>query len=132
MADSEPHPPSASATKVTFVSDGLLSKWGFADGDLLLEFMNANGFDVAEHSHGDLLVAAVERFVLPYLEQRVEVEVVSSMHNPIRAVRVDGVAVDPLQPESNKVRLRPAEVHVSRDVLVELAQELFGPPGKKQ
>jgi hypothetical protein len=123
-----PSPADTHEPGVTFVTDGLLSKWGFDDGDLLMSFMNANGFSVGDYIHGDLLVAAVRRFVLPRLEQRVEV--VSSLHNPIRATSVDGAAIDPYRPEACPVRLRPAEVQVSREDLIALAEEVFGTGGR--
>lgn len=113
------------------VTDDLLSKWGFEDGDLLMEFMIANGYDCRKQSHHAFLVAVVRRFVLPRLEQRVEVHVIGTHHNPIRAVTVDGEAVDDMNPQANPTRLRPAEVVVSHDELTRVARELFGPPQTK-
>ena len=65
---------SAGRDGITFMTDGLVSKWGFEDGDQLLGFMADNGYDVGRHSHGEFLVAAIRRFVLPRIDQRIEVE----------------------------------------------------------
>ena len=110
---------------VVFSTEGLLSKWGFEDGDLLMGFMNENGFDVGDYSHEALLVAAVRRFVIPRIRNRVEVEEVSTLHNPIRAVLVDGKKVDCFNPDDS-LSLDPAEVAVSHEELIRLAEEVFG------
>ena len=96
-------------------TDGLLSKWGFDDGDLfddvVTQWEHATGRAGDRHQ---VLVAAVRRWVLPVLRQRVEEEVVTTIHNPIRAVKVDGVPVGGAlwDPDQTEFSLSPRFVRV--------------------
>jgi hypothetical protein len=97
-----------SVTTLHLSTRGLLSKWGFDDGDPFDEvaewFHDRHGEPVMGHcdcgffdlgvDDRELLVAVVRRFVLPVLDQRVEVEVIETCHNPIRATSIDGAPVD--------------------------------------
>lgn len=83
-------PPPAEGT-IEFYPDGLLSKFGFGDGDMLVELMEEHHLQV---DRSELLAAVVERLVVPRLDQRVETYTLASMHNPIRARTVDGEAAD--------------------------------------
>ena len=81
-------------------SQGLLSRWGFNDGDPYLD----GGFEDWRDAHGlPLLTGAEEDWLLrhlvrtwlvPALDQVVEVVDIETSHNPIRASKVDGVDVD--------------------------------------
>lgn len=76
-------------------SDGLLSKWGFNDGDVpdgFLDWCDDHGHPYPPDGH-DLLRTLVRRYLLPRLEQRVDVVDIGTIHNPIRAQTVDGVDV---------------------------------------
>lgn len=86
----ESHEPPA-AEVVAFRPEGLLHKFGFGDGDLLVDLMEEHHVEV---DRSDLLVAVVERLVVPRLDQRVETYTLTSLHNPIRASTVDGVEAD--------------------------------------
>lgn len=86
----EPEEPPA-AEVVAFYPEGLLHKFGFSDGDLLVDLMEEHHVEV---DRSDLLVAVVERLVVPRLDQRVETYTLSSLHNPIRASTVDGAEAD--------------------------------------
>jgi len=73
---------------IAFYPEGLLHKFGFSDGDLLFNLVEAHGLGVFHH---DLLIAVVERLVVPLLEQDVETYTIgATLHNPIRARSVDG------------------------------------------
>lgn len=76
---------------IRFYPEGLLHKFGFGDGDLLLELMEEHHLAV---DRSELLVAVVERLVVPRLDQDVETYTLLSSHNPIRASTVDGVEAD--------------------------------------
>ena len=82
------------AAALTLFSESLFSKWGFWDGDQLYEWKEQHVIPGMELSCADLLVAAVEAYLLPALKQNVEVEWLCTVHNPIRAMAVDGVKVD--------------------------------------
>jgi hypothetical protein len=76
---------------ITFYPDGLLDKHGFEDGDMLFDLVEEHGLAV---DHRDLLARAVERLVVPLLDQNVEAYVIGTFHNPIRARSVDGEKPD--------------------------------------
>ena len=84
---------------VTFYTQHLLSKYGFDDGDLLFDIVEERGLEV---DHRDLLIAVVERLVIPVLEQDVEYDIIGTFHNPIRIRCIAGIEADlgdPLTPE---------------------------------
>ena len=87
----EPDPQPDLPGVVEFYPEGLLHKFGFADGDMLYELTEAHGLRV---DHQDLLVAVVERLVVPRLDQAVETYTLGTMHNPIRAATIDGERAD--------------------------------------
>ena len=90
-------------------TSGLLSKFGFSDGDILIDWAG-NREDVVSMARGSreppewlnaniyeydaALVDLVQRFILPVLDQKVEWEVIGTSHNPIRAISVDGLDID--------------------------------------
>lgn len=94
---------------LVLISSGLLSKWGFCDGnvledDLYDELEEIGFWDADLRSVGDpaaafsledrTLIRLVREYLLPVLDQKVEVIEISSSHNPIRASKVDGVDVE--------------------------------------
>jgi hypothetical protein len=95
---------------------GLLSKWGFGDGDMpeeVMDYLDAVG---RGHEYVDVdwhvaLRKLVRRYLLPALAEHHQIEVydIDTIHNPIRAAKLDGQDVDhyaekpwdtPLTPES--------------------------------
>jgi len=74
---------------VTFYTHHLLSKYGFEDGDLLGDIVEERGLGV---DHRDLLIAVVERLVVPLLDQEVVLDIIGggTFHNPIRIRSIDG------------------------------------------
>jgi hypothetical protein len=105
-------------------SKDLLSKWGFEDGDILINRMYDKQFsEVIQVEHHDLLFEAVGRFMLPALRQRVCVRRIETSHNPVRAVMVDGVEIRWDGPNPG-VDLFPRYVDVTYEQLYELVKEL--------
>lgn len=108
-------------------SESLLSKWGFNDGDLPDEvdgWLDAQ--DPPIHLAGNwrpILCQLVRRYLIPALDQAVEVVEIETSHNPIRAEKVDGVDVtDSWYHNGEKVRLTPDSVTVPYSAILELIQ----------
>lgn len=83
------------AQRLYLPADGLLSKWGFGDGDApdwLLDYCDEHDLAYPDDWR-DLLRALVRAYLVPALDQRVEVYDIETIHNPIRAASVDGVPV---------------------------------------
>lgn len=77
-------------------SSSLLSKYGFNDGDTpeqLQDHLDSLGQPYPDDWRA-VLVHLVRTRLLPVLDQQVEVEVLCTNHNPIRAVTVDGLNVE--------------------------------------
>ncbi|MFH9816151.1 hypothetical protein [Streptomyces sp. NPDC017230] len=76
---------------LTLFSAGLLSKWGFNDGEDpedWLDYCEANGIDYNAVEFP--LVPLVRRYLLPALDQAVTVVEIETIHNPVRVDTVDG------------------------------------------
>lgn len=119
MDFNEPEPPPPS---VYLHSQCLLSKWGFSDGDELSWLME-HGFN----NHKEVLVELVKTKLLPALEQSVEVEIISTSHNPIRAVTVNGVDVTHFHYESMldiDIEITPESVEVPSHEIMALAESM--------
>lgn len=100
----------------------LLSKWGLDDGDILDPDLRELGFDLAVVNTGDILVELIRDHVLPRIENKIEYEIVNTMHNPIRITHVDGGPIDNCRPDSHsEVTLRPEVVRVSNDIIYDCA-----------
>lgn len=108
----------------TLFSSGLLSKWGFNDGDLFEAFMFDFGGSTCPVSQHDLLISAVRTYLVPELKQAVELQEVVTIHNPIRARTVDGRAVDWIE-ENPGITLEPESVDVSEEQLFALFPGAF-------
>jgi hypothetical protein len=86
---------------ITLCSSSLLSKWGFDDGDLPESVWDHLDDTVDDDEYRRLfdaskpaLVRLVREFLLPALDQQVEVVEIVTSHNPIRASTVNGVDVE--------------------------------------
>ena len=83
---------SGHSSTVVFYPEGLLHKFGFGDGDMMGDFTREHDLEV---DHRDLLVAVVERLVVPRLDQQVDTYTLwGTLHNPIRARAIDGAEAD--------------------------------------
>ncbi|MFD9192978.1 hypothetical protein ACFWCA_32790 [Streptomyces phaeochromogenes] len=109
---------------LTLHSDGLLSKFGFNDGDdpeAWLEYCETNGIDYNEVDFP--LVQLVRQYLLPVLDQRVTVYEIETNHNPIRAQTVDGVEVHGQDTVNGEpIELTPEQVTIPMSEVARLAQ----------
>ena len=114
------------AEMVRFFTNGLLSKWGFEDGDMLIDFTYESddwGAKQICDPHA-LLVESVRRFILPNLAQHVEVFEIGGIHNPIRAKSVDGAEFDNYNDPHQPDLLAPSVLVVEDEAIRELAESL--------
>lgn len=114
---------------ISFETDHLLGKWGFADGELLSSFLRNNGFDGIDPESEEwyqfcrrVLCEVVELYVLPEIENEIKPYRLSSPHNPIRVYEVDGVHQSDWE---DKPILRPLSVEVPVESVLEWASALF-------
>ena len=100
---------------VSFETAGLFDAQGFKRGDLLKPFFpHLSGSDLRE-----LLATVIERHVLPQLDQDVQVMVIPSARNPVRATRVNGQEVNwPNADSGNGPMITPPTVLVSEQDIV--------------
>ena len=115
------------AATLTLWSDGLLSKWGFNDGDepdAYLDWCDEHGHPYPDDWH-TVLRTLVRTRLAPALDQRVELVDIETNHNPIRAERVDGQDVTDLWRKTEPgLTLSPESVEVPfADVLALYATE---------
>jgi hypothetical protein len=108
---------------LTLVADGLLSKWGFNDGgtpDELMDYWDHLGIPYPDIDWHDALRKLVRDHLIPELTKHHEIDVVDmeGIHNPIRALTVDGIKIDGYR-SHNKVRLTPAWVTVPYSTIAE-------------
>lgn len=100
-------------------SSSLLSKWGFQDGDepeMVYDYCEAHGIDYSRLDWHATLIKLVRTYLLPALDQDVEVYEVITIHNPIRAEAVDGVRTwSEVEIHASGVSLTPEYVDVPMD-----------------
>lgn len=133
-----------SGDAIAFYSEGLLSKWGFGDGDMLDDLLYAYDFDFNQVTHfrprGDIgltygtsheiLITVVCAFVIPKLDQRVEPYAISTIHNPIRAHRINGKLVPGaviIGDVKHDFVLTPTIVEVDAVTILKVAHALIAP-----
>jgi hypothetical protein len=107
---------------ITLYSDGLLSKWGFSDGDApdaWLDYCDDHGIDFSPVEWHSVLVKLVRRYLLPVLDQQVEVAEIVTIHNPIRAERVDGADVTDGWYTEPAVHLTPESVTIPMSEVID-------------
>ena len=112
---------STSADTITLFPFDLVSKFGFEDGDVMFHFMEDHGLDFERLDHHDLLIAVVEQLLVPRLDQAVETFTLVSLHNPIRAGKVDG------QEASYDSVFTPESVEIPVAEILEIAASLVEP-----
>jgi hypothetical protein len=103
-------------------SASLLSKWGFEDGDMpdeLCDYFDARGTPWEQVDWHATLVKLVRTFLLPVIDQKIEVDEISTIHNPIRARTVDGQQVDSYETDSS-TPLTPDGVDVPLSAILAL------------
>lgn len=78
---------------------GLLSKYGFGDGDVpdaYLDWLDERELPYPKNWHALLRVLVRERLMPLLAGHAIELVEITTIHNPIRAARVDGRPVDDL------------------------------------
>lgn len=81
----------------TLDADGLLSKWGFGDGDALSDWWWDHYGEDAPFDDREALHALVIAYLVPAIHdaaREVEIVRIETIHNPVRADTLDGVKVD--------------------------------------
>lgn len=108
---------------------GLLSKWGFNDGDMpdhIWDWLEERiGIDAARDvPWRTVLEALVREHLVPALDQAVEVVTVETCHNPIRATTVDGADVEDFwfQNLAEQPKLTPDGVDVPYEAVLTAVQ----------
>ncbi|GAA4299126.1 hypothetical protein ACFQY7_35885 [Actinomadura luteofluorescens] len=119
--------------ELELASEGLLSKWGFNDGDKpdeLLDHLDAIGFTgrggyLPGQVWHRVLCRLVREHLIPQLDQDVEVATLETNHNPIRAHTVDGADVTYIWRKGRGPRpeLTPESVCVPIDVVMAAINE---------
>lgn len=119
--------------ELVLTSEGLLSKWGFNDGDepdALLDLLDATGrTDPDGWLPGKVwhrvLCRLVREHLIPRLDQRVELVVLDTGHNPVRARSVNGVDVTHLWHRSKEPgpTLTPDSVRVPIETVMAAIDE---------
>ncbi|MCB2224835.1 MAG: hypothetical protein KQH83_11765 [Actinobacteria bacterium] len=110
-------PPAA----VTLYPEDLLHKFGFDDGDVMFFFMQDHGLGTGlDHHH--LLIAVVERLLVPRLDQDVETMTIwATLHNPIRARTIDG------EEATIHCTITPESVDIPAEAILEIHASLTRP-----
>lgn len=100
---------------VDFETSAMFDAAGFMRGDLLKPyFPHLSGTELRE-----LLATVIERHVLPQLHQHVQVMVLPSARNPVRATRVNGQEVIWPNADAGKgPTISPAVVRVSEEDII--------------
>lgn len=118
---------------LTLFSAGLLSKWGFNDGDMpdgLWDYFDEKGMQVMDWH--PVLIHLVRGFLAPKIEQNIELVEICTGHNPIRVTRLYGLDVsDAWYSTSNRMWLTPEFVNVPFAEVERAARELgelYTPP----
>ncbi|MCA9919690.1 MAG: hypothetical protein KC445_17150 [Anaerolineales bacterium] len=114
---------------ITFETDHLHSKWGFADGTLLDALLRKNGYGHLDEDSDEwtefsrrVLCEVVELFVCPQIHNAIKPYRMLTSHNPIRVYEVDGRHVsDWPEPPT----LQPLTVAVPKKAIYETAVRLY-------
>ena len=96
-----------------FYTNHLKSKFGFYDGDALIELDLADGA-----YHKDVLAEVIIKKVAPKMIPEVSVYKISSIHSPIRIESVNGVCFDEIEED---ILFSPPYVDVSEDEIFEIS-----------
>lgn len=81
---------------LALISRGLLSKWGFHDGDILDDYCWDHDIPADDKDLHVALRQLVREHLLPKLAEHHQIEVydIETRHNPIRASMVDGQEIN--------------------------------------
>jgi hypothetical protein len=106
---------------IAFRTADFFARSGFQSGELLRSAMpHLNAGEMR-----DLLVEVLQRHVVPQLDQKVQVSVLPTVHNPVRVTSVDGIEVAWATPEHGRgPALTPATVTVELEDVFACARRL--------
>ena len=123
-----------SAHELHLSSSCLLAKYGFNDGDMpddLHDWLDEQIGQDAAHAIDwrPVLDALVREFLIPLIEQPIEVVSIDTCHNPIRVDMLHGLDVTDLwfNGHPNEGMLTPESVSVPYAVVLDRAQRLEAP-----
>jgi len=116
---------------LTLCSQGLLSKWGFNDGDMpeeLMDYWDTLGVDYSDIDWRDALRKLVRTYLLPQLEANHHITIydIETIHNPIRAATVDGLEID--DTEDTDIRLVPEHITIQYNAVATACELTTGRP----
>ena len=97
-----------------FYTNHLKSKFGFSDGDALIELDLADGA-----YHKDVLAEVIIKKVAPKMIPEVSVYTICSAHSPVRIESVNGVCFDEIEED---ILFLPLFVDVSEDEIFEISE----------
>lgn len=115
---------------LTLFSSGLLSKWGFGDGDVLFDawwdWCESQGIPYTPIGKHSILCELVETRLVPALDQKVETVRISTNHNPIRATTVNGADAEQYwtgEGDGREPRLTPEYIEIPMGEVARIAAE---------
>jgi hypothetical protein len=113
--------------KLVLWSDGLLSKWGFGDGDepdAWLDWCDEQGIDYNARGWDwhTTLRRLVREYLAPNLDQRADLVDIETIHNPIRATKVDGEEIDWYG--DSPIELTPDHVEIPYSEVLRIARQV--------
>lgn len=109
-------------------ADDLLSKWGFGDGDSLSEYLDEYVSEDLRYkiTHHKLLEELVKRYLLPELEDKVEIFYIETIHNPIRAEMINGKYYTNHYSHDDCGLLGDTEIRLDKSTIEEVIIEMSG------
>lgn len=109
---------------ITFKIDGLFDKGGFEDGDLLCN--NEDWYyGMLEYGSHEFLFDVINELILPLLPIDIELEFITTIHNPVRAKTVDGVSVEVIGYETLRETFKDTTISLEREEIKEFAKRKF-------
>ena len=101
-------------------SSGLLSKWGFHDGDIVWDWSydarDETGLPLVIDDH-ETLRRLVRGYLLPAIEQEISAYDIETIHNPIRSESVNGLVIDDYA-DNDHIVLTPDQVVIPASVVL--------------
>jgi len=129
---------------ILFLSDDLLHKWGFMDGDILRSINHENipeytavlqqeiELDIlpkdgqAFYFVARCLEIIIRKYIVPRIPDKIVLKRVGG-HNPVRAKTINGEPVDDYQYPA-KIKIKPEFFEIPVKIIVEEARKLWENP----
>lgn len=111
-----------------FFTSGFLSCYGFDDGDCIDEllFEHDIDFDFDLDEKNELLIHVIKTLVLPKLITPIETVEYATAHNPIRAIKINGVECKHLWDSEDDIDLiEPEFVEIDDAVIITMAKNFL-------